>query len=385
MILGIDASNISSGGGLNHLSYLLRFADPAKHGFSKIVIWASEATLNALDNRPWLEKQSSPVLQRGIVARSFWKTITLPKLLRRQNCDLLFVPGGSYLGGFHPFVTMSRNLLPFDLTELFRFGFSLMTLKLLLLRVIQSISFRSSDGLIFLTTYSEAKVREVVNLRENLSRVIPHGIDDAFYSNPAQEQPHTRESDSCSPLRLIYVSMIDVYKHQWRVIHAVKLLRDSGYELELELVGPSRPMASRLMNRYLSDFSLFGDFWKHTGHCQHEDLPGMYRKADICIFASSCENLPNILLEGMASGLPIACSNRGPMPEILQDGGVFFDPNSEDSIFKAIKELLDSVSLRQELAKRAYNLSQQYSWSRCAEETFAYLEEIAQLSAGSKR
>ena len=35
--------------------------------------------------------------------------------------------------------------------------------------------------------------------------------------------------------------------------------------------------------------------------------------------------MPNTLVEAMASGLPIACSDRGPMPEVLGDGGVLFD------------------------------------------------------------
>ena len=53
------------------------------------------------------------------------------------------------------------------------------------------------------------------------------------------------------------------------------------------------------------------------------------------IFASSCESSSCVLIENMASGLPIACSNRGPMPEVLKDGGVYFDPE------KPIDILLD--------------------------------------------
>ena len=50
-------------------------------------------------------------------------------------------------------------------------------------------------------------------------------------------------------------------------------------------------------------------------------MPEYLSKSNIFIFASSCENMPITLIEGMASGLPIACSDRGPMPEVLQDGG----------------------------------------------------------------
>ena len=72
----------------------------------------------------------------------------------------------------------------------------------------------------------------------------------------------------------------------------------------------------------------------------HEKVHELHSTADIFVFASSCENMPNTLIEAMAAGLPIACSNRGPMPEVLQDAGVYFDPEVPSSIAEAIENLL---------------------------------------------
>ena len=91
------------------------------------------------------------------------------------------------------------------------------------------------------------------------------------------------------------------------------------------------------------------------------------------IFASSCENLPIILLEAMASHLPIACSNRLPMPEVLGDTGVYFDPEDITSITNALRELLVSSELRKVKAKKAKERSIQYTWGRCANDTFEFL------------
>jgi hypothetical protein len=52
MRLGIDASNLRGGGGVTHLAELLRAAHPAAHGFDSVVIWASQATLARLEERP---------------------------------------------------------------------------------------------------------------------------------------------------------------------------------------------------------------------------------------------------------------------------------------------------------------------------------------------
>ena len=70
--------------------------------------------------------------------------------------------------------------------------------------------------------------------------------------------------------------------------------------------------------------------------------------------------MPNILLEGMAAGLPIACSSMGPMPEVLGDAGVYFNPTNVDSIYTALKELLDNNYLRAEISKKAFNKSINY-------------------------
>jgi len=75
----------------------------------------------------------------------------------------------------------------------------------------------------------------------------------------------------------------------------------------------------------------------------------------------------------MAVGLPIACSERGPMPEVLKDAGVFFDPENSDSIGLAIERLIKNDSERILNAKRAKELALKYSWKSCSDLTWNYL------------
>ncbi len=110
---------------------------------------------------------------------------------------------------------------------------------------------------------------------------------------------------------------------------------------------------------------------------RHDEIPALLAKADLFIFASSCERFPVTLGEAMASGLPIACSDRGPMPEVLEDGGAYFDREDPDSIAAAIEDLINDPGKRTRLAARAKELSRQYSWSRCAHETFSFIAKIA--------
>ena len=86
--------------------------------------------------------------------------------------------------------------------------------------------------------------------------------------------------------------------------------------------------------------------------------------------------MPNILLETMASGLPVASSNRGPMQEIIGEAGVFFDPENSDDIAQALESLIADPEWRWRLAKSSYSIANQYTWKRCADETFAFLAQV---------
>src|SRR5207253_4012008 len=111
-----------------------------------------------------------------------------------------------------------------------------------------------------------------------------------------------------------------------------------------------------------------GAWVRYWGAVPHGELQKRYAEAELCVFASTCENMPNILLENMASGLPIACSNRGPMPEVLGDAGLYFDPEDVVSIRDALRRLIESHDLRARLAQAAFQRAQVYSWQRCASE-----------------
>jgi glycosyltransferase involved in cell wall biosynthesis len=376
MIVGIDASNLRAGGGLTHLRELLAAADPEKHGFQAVIVWGGRASLDDLPERPWLEKRHQPWLDHSVAHRVLWQRWQLPRLARHAGCSVLFCPGGLAPRGFRPVVTMCRNLLPFEWSEMRRFGISWMFLRLLLLRWMQVGTFRRADGVIFLTSYAQQRVISVAGGLAAKTAVIPHGINERFFCQPRPPRPLARACET-SPLQIVYVSIVDVYKHQWHVAEAVARLRTQGLLVELELVGPAYPPARRRLEATLRRLDPAGAFIRYRGFLPYNQLPEVYRQADLCVFASSCENLPNILLESMAAGLPIACSDRGPMREVLGEAGVYFDPEDPESIAKAIRELIESPGFRAEKAQMAYERAQGYSWQRCADETFSFLATVA--------
>lgn len=376
MILGIDASNIRGGGGITHLTELVRASSPADHGFSRVIIWGCDYTLRQLDDLPWLEKRHEPALDRALPYRVFWQRFKLSGAARSANCAVLFVPGGSYAGNFSRVVAMSQNLLPFEWTELNRYGLTAFLWKMMALRRVQLNTFRRADGVLFLTRYAQNAVMSVIKSTRAQTAIIPHGINARFTGEVGEQRLISSYSQQV-PLRLLYVSTITVYKHQWHVVEAVRRLRDQGVPVVLECIGGAYPPALKRLRRAIRQFDPDGEFVRYAGPLPFDDLHHSYASADLGVFASSCENMPNILLEMMAAGLPVACSNRGPMPEMLGDAGLYFDPEKPTEIAAAIDKFIASPELRHDKAAEGLKLASRYSWFRCADETFAFLAEIA--------
>ncbi len=369
--LGIDATNIRGGGGLTHIREFLNYASPEICKFKSVIIWGNSSTLNALEDRAWLIKRNPPALNKGLLKRVLWQKFSLSRLARHENCCVLFVPGGSYAGNFHPVVTMSQNLLPFELNELRRYGWTLFAVKLLLLRFTQLLSFKKADGVIFLTEYARKIVSNVTPKFNGKTSIIPHGINQRFFKEPRLQIDISKYDDK-NPYRVLYVSIVDQYKHQWHAVKAIETLRQQGFPVVLDLVGSAYLPALQKLRAEMNHHS----FVTYQGAVAFDDLHKIYARANLGLFASSCENMPNILLEKMASGLPIACSNKGPMPEILGDAGVYFNPEDPDDIANSLLILIKSPSLRADLARASYAKAQKYSWRRCANETFDFFHAV---------
>jgi glycosyltransferase involved in cell wall biosynthesis len=205
--------------------------------------------------------------------------------------------------------------------------------------------------------------------------VIPHGIDRCFFLHPRPQMKINKFSSEC-PFQLLYVSTIEPYKHHYQVIDAVTKVRAEGFPVVLKLIGGANPTDANRLKKKIQNIDPLGHFVKYLGFNTHEELLLEYCKADVFIFASSCETFGQILLEGMASGLPIVCSNHRPMPDILGDAGVYFDPENADSITSAIRKLIESPELRAKNAIMAFDQAQKYSWSLCTAETFSFLSQV---------
>lgn len=374
MRVGIDGSNLRQGGGITHLVQVLGAAGPESSGITRVTVWGAPPLLDVLPDRPWLQRVHDPALGGRAISRAWWQQRTLAARAANQ-ADVLFSPGGTYLGGFRPFVTMFRNMLPFDSLERRRYGASPMRLKLEVLRRVQAATFRRANGVIFLTEHARQAVSAAGICLRGRHAVIAHGLDRRFFQHGRPHEP-LQAFGPHRPFKWLYVSAIHHYKHPWNVAEAVALLRAEGLPVALDIVGPAHPAAHARLAQTIDRLDRGRSFISVSGGRAHADLPALYHAADGFAFASTCENMPNSLLEAMASGLPIVCSDRAPMPEMLGDGGLYCDPLTPRSIAEAMKQMMMDVILRTRVSAIAQARAHAYSWERCARETFDFLAAI---------
>ena len=374
MILGIDASNIRGGGGTTHLVEILDCTDPEIYGIEKILVWSGSETLRQIKDKPHIIKKEVRMLDRSLFFRTFWQIFRFDRILKKE-CDIMLSVGGLYFGNFNPYISMSRNMLIFDDIERNRYGFGYTKLRYFILRLLQKRSFRNAAGVIFVSRYANMFITKRLGFKIKNSTVIYHGISGRFTNLP-KPQKNIKNYSFEEPFRLLYISSIDVYKHQWNIAEAVANLRDSGVPVEITLAGWVHKKPLERFNKVVEERDREKKFIKFLGPVPYNQLPELYRKADAFVYGSTCENMPNILLEAMSAGLPVACSDFQPMPEILGENGIFFNPESVPDIERALKLLVSDPELRNLIAFAAYFRAKEFNWEKCSAETFGFISGI---------
>jgi glycosyltransferase involved in cell wall biosynthesis len=141
------------------------------------------------------------------------------------------------------------------------------------------------------------------------------------------------------------------------------------------LVGTESPEYGRKVRAEIGRLGLENDVLVR-GQVPYMEMPGLYQHAVLNIFASQCENCPNILLEAMAAGRPVIVSNRPPMPEFAGDAALYFDPASPADLAEKLATVLDNPVYLGELAARAREQSLLYDWQSAARDTWNVLAAL---------
>ncbi len=114
-----------------------------------------------------------------------------------------------------------------------------------------------------------------------------------------------------------------------------------------------------------------------TGYVNDEDLLHLYGGCELFVFPSFYEGFGLPILEAMACGRAVACSNTSAMPEVANAAGILFDPHSVSEMARAIQDLLLDAQLRTRMERLAAHRSTLFSWEKSAQKTLEVYYEVA--------
>lgn len=371
--VGIDASRNRSGGAVSHIIGLLTASDPRRFGIQRVHLWGYSELLNKVPQFEWLTKHLPPYSDSSILRQLAWQRWCLPVNARRLAIDVLFNTDAGSVCFFKPCITLSQDMLSFEPGEIDRYPWgSRARFRLEILKRVQLRRLRTSTVSVFLTAHAKKVIGDMGGISQ--SSVIPHGVDARFFHSAVSRRAFPLEGE----VRCVYVSNAAPYKHQWKVVEAIAIARAlTGRDIKLQLVGGGSGLAYERMLKAVSEFDPGRIFVELLDFLPNSDLPDLLARSDLFVFASSCENLPITLLEGMASGLPVACSNKGPMPEVLGTGGVYFEPEDPASIASSIIQIISDKNVRAHIVNTSIERASSFTWKKCAADTWQLLAAVA--------
>ena len=131
-----------------------------------------------------------------------------------------------------------------------------------------------------------------------------------------------------------------------------------------------------IVGRVPESLRLAGSGVVATGYLDESQLSATLTAADALVFPSTYEGFGLPVLEAMAKGVPVACSDAAAMPEVGGDAVVYFDPLNVEDMARQIALVGSDGSLRNTLAARGRQRALQFTWERAARETLAIYRRV---------
>ena len=254
--------------------------------------------------------------------------------------------GGRFIAHFH-----------LDVTPSGRFGRVFVWYKHLIL----GHTLRAAAKVIVLSQAQAGFIERVYRVDPRAIAIVPNGVGPEFTPGPTSEDVGER------PLRVLYVGRLSQQKAVPRLVQALAMMRQPAQAV-LVGEGDERSAVEELLLSYaLTNVRLVGA--RHGA-----DLVESYRWADVLVLPSDKEGMPLVVLEAMASGLPVVATDVAGTRELLGDAGVLVPPNPA-SIAQALDRVAGDACLRAELSARGLAAARDRTWGRLAHSLEALYEE----------
>jgi glycosyltransferase involved in cell wall biosynthesis len=300
-----------------------------------------------------------------------WQQFEVPRRARASRVDVLHVPGFDAPGWkpcpvvltIHDLIGM---LFPRNLPPISRFYWS----KWL------PFSARFADAIIADSEQTRRDIRRLLHLPAERITVIPLAAGTQYHPiEQADILQAVRHRYQLPDRFIFFVSTLEPRKGINTLIEAFAQLAPVLPEVKLVITGQRGWYTERLFAQI--ERLQLTPLIQLTNYVPDEDLPALYNCAEVLAFPSRYEGFGLTVLEAMACGTPVVCSNSSSLPEVAGDAGLLIPPDDVSALAKALEHVLTDAALRQRLKTQGLQQAARFSWQRTAQETLAVYERLA--------
>lgn len=388
MRIGISTSVIQRGrtGIAQYLFALLRANVPLtrEHQFVLFVLEDDlplfDFVRDSMTLIPVSEKNRPPV--RNIL----WHQTVLPWLARKHHLDVLHVPSYRRLPWFKPcaLVGTIHDLAPFHVARKYDWK------RMFYGKVVARQLARRQDQLIAVSEKTAEDVRRWFGVEQGRLSVVHNGLEHERFFPAANGRADALKLGLSKPFFLYVARLEHPGKNHVRLINAFNAFKaDTGSNWKLVFGGTDWHGAKVIheavrLSPFSSDIQLLG-------FVPDDDLPDLYRTADVFIYPSLFEGFGMPPIEAMACGCPVISSTRGSLGEIVGNAAALIDPEDGPLISQQMTALASDPDLRARYRAAGLERARCFDWNRTAAETLKIYEravagvKLAKVNGGLLR
>lgn len=229
--------------------------------------------------------------------------------------------------------------------------------------------FKKSSKIIVRSKFSKKLILNYYKLKNKKIEVIPDGIDIKKF-NPNNLDPSINQKYGKNIL--LYVGPFFKRKRISILLVAMpKILRNIP-DVHLILIGEGEQLkyCKKLVYKLKIEKNV-----SFLGFVDDKDLVKYYASSNIFILPSENEGFGQVILEAMASKIPVVCSNILPMSELIKTGGLTFNLNDPIDLSRKVIELLKDKQKLEDMKENAYKLVNRYKWLDIAKLYIKFIKE----------
>ncbi len=286
----------------------------------------------------------------------------IPRLLKDKKATLYHSP--YYLMPYRP--NVPTILTVYDFIALY-YPEHFSARARLLFRFAHGLAVKSADILISISNATQQDLIRFYNPQKPLS------------VTPLAAAPHFRPVDS-APVRakfdlpenyLLYFGSNKPHKNIVALIEAVAQLPDAPLLVIAGAWLPEHPEPKMIVERLNLQEQV-----RFLGRIETDDLAGLYSGATLFVFPSLYEGFGLPVIEAMACGTAVACSDSSSLPEVGGEAAAYFDAKSADSIAHTLDHLLTHPAELTQRAQLGLQQAAQFSWQQTAAQTLNIYRQI---------